>query len=220
MNFLGEQLQARGFSVLRAAFKGHCRDTAQADYLSVSSDDWIADARRSYREAHNEAVAKKIPLFLVSYSFSALIFNVLEKELSFSKKVFFAPALAMKYWYPYVHTLSQWFPDLPYFTMNRHGRAKNNHVSLRAVFAFDQLKEKYDFAQPSADSLIWLDPADELVSLDGLKELLGHHTNWRLNEVEVNRANVPHHLIVEKEAFSPEKWKSILEESTNFLRVN
>lgn len=221
MSSLSHFFSSVGYDVLQPAFRGHCG--SEQEYLSVTSTQWEEDARRIHHSASLRAIELGVPLYLVAYSFSSLLFEALEEELPFKRKIYFAPALAMHLWYPLVIFIANLFPDFTFKSMNLENYAANPRSSFRSVLALDDFYKKWSASKKSNDhasGLIWVDPQDELVSIDGLKDFVGSKRGWKLQEIE-NQGSVLerkfHHLIINEEAVGKKLWEKILNESLQFL---
>jgi esterase/lipase len=219
---LAEALTEKSFSVFLPAFHGHC--ASRGDYLKARSSEWLQDAEQFYREAERKSREKKVPLYLVAYSFSALVYQVRE-DLPFSKKVLLAPALATKFWYPWLITLAKIFPDFQFPSRNLPQYTANSHSSLRGILALDDLLQKFQSGKGQRDqtpSLIILDTKDELVNADGVLEFVQKNQNRKFLPITNDGNALPksyHHLIVTPESLSPPEWEKMIQAIADFLFV-
>jgi esterase/lipase len=215
-------LAEKNFSVFLPAFHGHC--ASRGDYLQAKSSEWLQDAEQFYREAERKSQEKKVPLFLVAYSFSALIYQV-RGDLPFAKKVYLAPALATKFWYPWLIAVAKIFPDFHFPSRNLPQYAANSHSSLRGILALDDLLQKFQSGKGHADQtqgLIILDPKDELVDAEGVLDFVQKSSNRKFLPISNEGHSLPktyHHLIVTPESLSPSEWKRMIQAIEDFLFV-
>jgi hypothetical protein len=214
---LAIDLAKAGFDVLRPAFTGHCG--APELFHKVTAEDWASDAKLFHMSARAHANGK--PIYLVAYSFSAPIFLSFKGELAFDRYVFFAPALATHYWYPLLVWLARKFPNFTYPSRNLKEYLVHDVSSFQPIVALDEFMKKLDlWSGPDEQSLIWMDPEDELVSAKGLAELTAIRKNWRLEKISNKGSTLPktyHHLIIDEASLGAETWNRIVKETISFL---
>ncbi len=212
---LAEFFLDQNLSVFLPSFQGHCQ--GRGSYLTATADDWLNDAEVFYREAKTKSTAKGVPLYLVAYSFSALLYE-LRSDLVFEKKVLFAPAFATHFWYPLVKTLANWFPHWKFRTKNLADHAVNLESSLHSVKVVGDLLAQLERKLASGShqdvpSLLFIDPKDELVNADGVKAIADSRPLWRLEFVTNEGNPMPesfHHLIVTPKSVAEVEWKRML----------
>lgn len=221
MDEMAEALAADGYEVLRPAFAGHCGE--DNNYLYVTAEQWEGDARRIHGLA--SALAKELdkPLHLVAYSFSALVFQTMSKELPFDRKVLLAPALSTKFWYTPVKWLASLFPSLTYESNIATECAANRVSGARPIIALDQFLQKWNRGDGKGDQtpiLAFAEPDDELVSYGGLQTIVADKNNWNLERVSNAGSTMPnsyHHLIVDSASVGAEEWKRMTGMILEFL---
>lgn len=222
MDALATEMARQGFEVYRPAFSGHC--AGHGDYLRVTAADWEADARRVHRAAALKAEALKKPLYLLAYSFTSLIFQTMSKELPFSKRAYLAPPFATKFWYPALRWIAGRFPDFSYGTFNPHCAA-NPRSSGRSLLALEEFMKKWRDGQGGDDPaplLAFAEPADELVSFEGVKAEAAAHGNWRVEAISNKGHTLPktyHHLIVDEASLGANEWDRLRAEVGNFFTL-
>ncbi|MCO5142516.1 MAG: alpha/beta hydrolase [Oligoflexia bacterium] len=215
-------LAKEGYEVFLPAFTGHCND--QEKFLSISAKDWQVDLDKIYLQASERANRLKVPLFLVAYSFSALLFQTNAEKFAFDKKIFLSPALATKFWYPWVILVAGWFPDFTYSTMNLPDYAANKKSSSRAVLALDEYLKKWNQGSGKDDRtpiLVWADKADELVNYDGLQTIVADKNNWNLERIDNKESTLKkpyHHLIIDSAAVGEKTFQLMIKESLEFFK--
>lgn len=221
MDALASFLAENGWEVFRPAFAGHF--PGQGDYLRVTAAEWEADARRIHGEASKRAEALKVPLSLVAYSFSSLVFQTMAGELPFIKKIYLAPPFAPKSWYPLVRAFAFCFPDFRLRSHNAYGAA-NPETSGRAVLALEGFLARWREGRGRAEkgaALVLAEPEDELVSFRGLKALVARNPEWRLEPVSNRRHTLGksyHHLIVDGASLGEAEWARVRGLIRDFLR--
>lgn len=221
MDELATFFAEEGYEVLRPAFAGHCND--EEKYLQVTEKDWEQDARRIHALAARRAAQLKKPLLLTAYSFSAAIFQSMSEELPFAQRIYFAPALSTKFWYPLLVWSANLFPNFTYQSKNLPGYYANGTSGMRPFLAMDAFLKKWKRGSGTRDSapiLAWIDENDELLSYDGLITIAADKNNWRIEKLN-NKASTHetpfHHLIIDEAALGKEEWSRVKEETKKFL---
>ena len=191
---------------------------------------WYQESLAAYTEIQKHAVAQDFPIFLVGYSLGALMgccLLVSDPAVCFNKLVLFAPALR-----PYrlganlINLLSP-FPRLvipsrspPAYRTNR-GTPVTAYLSLfDAVRAFDRNIN----SRLNIPTLMFMDPADELVSFSQTKSLVSNFqlNQWQLHPIQNNRNRINHgfrHLLIDDPAVGEENWGVIWQRMTKFLNI-
>jgi hypothetical protein len=225
MDNLANALKEAGMEVLRPAFTGHCGPENES-YLDVTAPQWEADARRIHALASAKAKALGVPIYLVAYSFTTTVFQSLSGELAFAKRVYLAPALATRFWYPLVVGAARIFPGLSYASMNLPEYQMHPRSGARPFVALDYFLKAFreGRGQEDAAPALWLvDPKDELISYEGLLRLSERHPGWKLETVSTEGSTLPksfHHLIVDKASLGPAAWDALVAEILRFLRTS
>ncbi len=221
-NLAGAFVRA-GFAVYRPAFSGHCGENEK--HLYVKAADWDQDARRFYAEAKRKADSLHVPLVLVAYSFSAVVFQVLSDALPFSQRVYFAPALETHFWYPLVVWFAGFWPSLTYHTMVPEGYYANAVSGQRSVLALNEFFLRWQKGEGKADkapALLWGDPGDELVHVPHLKSFADAKPGWKFAELSIAGSTLKkkyHHLIIDQASLGKKEWERVLDETLKFLRA-
>lgn len=220
MDQMAREFSQAGFEVLRPAFSGHCGDNKK--YLEVAASDWEADARRIYSVGKARAKGLKKPLYLVGYSFSPVVFEALGDELLFDKKIYLAPALSPKFWFPALRFLAKTFPWVTYDSRVPAKCAANQVAGARPILALDHFLERLSSTKAQeVPTLVVAEPYDELVSYDGLQEYAKSKKTWLMESISNAGATIPHpyhHMIISPEAVGGTEWSKLMKESLEFLR--
>lgn len=215
MDELAQEFVQEGFDVFRPAFAGHCGKNN--NYLAIKAEQWKFDAETIYREASLHAQQKSKPLYLVAYSFSALIYQTL--DLPFSRAVYFAPPLALHYWFPFLALAAKFFPNITFQSPNLESYRANEQGGFSAIHALDIIFKQWNTEQKFLyPVLAWIDPQDELVSFTGLQKFQSE--NFQIKQTN-NAGSVLkktfHHLIISKEALGNVEWNRVKKETLLFL---
>ena len=141
MDDLAQAFSASGLEVFRPAFYGHHAENG--DFLKVDPEHWEEDAKRFHALVNARAQELKVPLFLGAYSFSALIFQVLREELPFARRVLWAPALKLHFWYPIAALVLGAFPDFTFSSRVPGGYSANAKSGLRAFRSLHHFRNEW-----------------------------------------------------------------------------
>lgn len=217
MDDLAAKLVAGGFAVYRPVFTGHCGDNKK--YLTVTAADWERDAGRFHAEAERKAAEHGVPLHLFAYSFSALVYEAL--GLSFARKVYLAPALALKPWFPLAAFVAGAFPWLRYYSWNLRDYLANVQSGLASVAALAEFHRRLPKGPaPAHPTLIWIDRGDELVSYGGVEAWAEGREGCVFRPIEKSERRplrAWRHLIVDEATLGKRAWEKVTSESLAFL---
>jgi alpha-beta hydrolase superfamily lysophospholipase len=212
---LGLVLAARGFDVLRPSFEGHRGDNAA--FLSVTAAEWERDALEFHALASVRASELGVPVHLVAYSMSALIFAAMP-SLVFSRRVLLAPALALHFWYPIAMWIAALFPWIRFRSRIPEGFSANDVSGMRSATAMHFFRRRWRGVADATPTLVWADPRDELVSARGLRRMCTG--TWEFRETGITGCTLPqcyHHLITGEAAVGAVEWERVCGETATFL---
>lgn len=221
MNQLASHFASNGYEVLRPSFRGHCGK--DYDLQAVKAEQWEEDARRFHAQAKVKADALKVPLFLAAYSFSGLIFQSMSEELPFARRIYLAPALETHFWYPIAIFLVNLWPVNFFRTLIPDGYFAQEYGGTRSVIAMNHFFLRWGERRKNADTvptLIWADPADELVHGPKLKLLAESRPGWEFRALSVSGSTLPvsyHHLVIDEPSMGLEEWTRFTQGSLKFL---
>jgi len=221
MDEFGESFAKDGYEVFRPGFWGHHGDTEE--FLGVTSHEWLEDAHRIHAEAKARADSLGVPLYLLAYSFSGLIFQVLSEKLPFTKRVYLAPAIALHFWYLPLMWLVRLIPWLTFRSIIPEGYVASRRTGLFSVLAMDFFYLRWTLGEgskPAGPTLIWAAKRDELVHAPKLRELAAERTDWEFRETNVSGCTLPrryHHLILDSASMGAEEFQRVVKESKEFL---
>jgi len=223
-----------GFDVFRVTLAGH---SGPIDGMkTVTAEAWLAGAYGQYCQAAAEAEKAGAPLYLVGFSLGALVYEALMsgaafpggsfgKAVRFEKAVLFAPALSIK---PVSRTLTR----LPFTSggsiinsmspVEYRAQRGASVAAYQAVFQLEDRLRGTAFAGCNIDTLVFIDPLDEFLSLSGLRQTITGCglSRWRVVEVSTNGGSLRpryHHLVIDSRCFTPAAWREIESALTGFL---
>lgn len=224
MDSLCQALAAKGYEVLRPSFTGN-EPGNNEEYLRVEAKDWERDARAVHAEAAARAKARGgLPMVLVAYSFTAAVFQVLNKDLPFAKRIYLAPALAPRAWYPAVIWFARTFPNFSYTSLNFIDYQAQARSGARPFLALDSFLARWRKGEGRHDptpTLVLFDPRDELLSYRALMGIADDTPAWRVEKINAAAATNPravHHLVIDEPALGAAEWARVRGLIQDFLR--
>lgn len=221
MDPLALELSGAGYEVFRPAFTGHCGPNEA--YLNVSAAQWEADAKRFHGLAAAKAAALKKPLYLVAYSFTAPVFQTQSQDLPFRARVYFAPALATKFWFPVVKWIANVFPNFTYQSRVPAACAANPVSGMRPLSAYAEILRRWNQGAGKNDAtpiLAFAEPNDELVDYQGLQTIAADKNNWNIHAITNAGTTMPksyHHLVVTPASLGTDEWARVVGSMISFL---
>jgi esterase/lipase len=225
---LVKELNAQGIAVLNVGLTGYA--TAVSDLKKVTANDWLRDV--FIGNCLLQQKAGSVPLYYVGFSLGGLIgetlmISDLAERLEFEKVLLFSPAL--RTW-----DRSRWI-RLFSFMGRGHGVisfAPARYAAYRFTpnAAYESLFDLIDFYNENlvrnpqkinVPTLIFIDPQDELVSADGLQEMMGLSdlTRWRLQQIEKGRDAQTwfHHVSIDEQGVGSATWANMLSQIKSFF---
>ena len=97
MNAIVSELNKKNILVLRVSLTGHRGDLKE--FKLVERSDWLNDLLHAHRIASQKAESSGVPLYYVGYSLGCpVVLDLMasNKEITFDKAVYFAPAIALR----------------------------------------------------------------------------------------------------------------------------
>jgi esterase/lipase len=208
-----------GFHIQRVILRGH--GDSLLDMRTVSSSQWIDDGYSQYRAARFEAQREGLPLYLAAFSLGALIFERLMAErteipVRFEKAVLFAPALAVKAAARSVLWLRHFLKDTAIVkSLSPAPYRAQRGASLAAYKALFELEKSMasSFSElNNIETLIFIDPRDEVVSIRGIRGIIGRFdlSRWKIHEISPKGAGLrSHHFIIDSRQVGAETWRNM-----------
>jgi esterase/lipase len=205
---------------------------------NAGADIWLNEAYNAYCKAkilsqtRSGKTGEELPVYLAAFSLGALVFEVLinsktEVPVVFEKSVFFAPAVAMRRITHAVFILDIFVKDdfviksksPPYYRAN-YGTSM---AAYKALFELEKKLLKTKFALSNSNTLIFIDPKDELISSAELKKQIKKFglTNWELVKIDAKTKSAYkfHHLIIDEQRVGQKTWEQITLHIKNFLQT-
>ncbi len=208
MGEVSRLLQKAGVAVMQVGLAGHCGGD---EFFSVTAEAFRADARAFHTEASRRAQKLKVPLVLVAYSFSALVFL----DLPFERAALFAPAFATRWWYPAAIWLARRLPASIWLSsVVPDGYRANDRTGPAPMLALDDLMRGFSEESISPATLVFVDLQDELVDGPGVKAL-ARSRGARVEEISVEGRH--HHLIIDAASVGEKNWAKVSSTLAPFL---
>ena len=234
-------LNEAGIDTMRLSLRGHGdnyrrRDGLDAtqsrleDFKGVSYPAWFQETLKGYKEARSNAREKKVPLFLVGFSYGGLMgldMMAARPDVAFDRAVLFAPALSLHGW-DYTIRLFTPFPRLVIPALAPAEYLANPGTPMAGYNAlFETLDHFESHAGPKINipSLVVMDPDDELVSISGIKNLAEAHNldQWRFHPVRNGRPllkGMLRHIVIDEASVGRPAWAEIRKEMIAHLLSN
>ncbi len=219
MNAIVSELNKKNILVLRVSLTGHRGDLEE--FKRVERSDWLLDLLQAYRIASERAESLGVPLYYVGYSLGCpVVLDLMtsHKEVSFDKAVFFAPAIALRS-YTHLIKLGNIFGKtavIPGRTPRPYRVNFGTPVSAyNALFQHINKISSKGYGRLNIETLIFLDPKDELVSHKALQRLIFNERldKWRLVSISTGRnssGDKYHHLMIDPDTAGEEAWSTII----------
>ena len=230
-------LTASGIEVLNLSLRGHGQnydhqihlrpDNARmAAFKTVSYPVWAKEAQSACHHAEKRSNQLNVPLFLVGFSFGALLgadLFVTWDDVHFDKMVLFAPAFNCT-----IHYGLKWlapFPRLviPSFALRSY-RANRGTPMAAYNALFDAISHFKRHVGPilNVPTVIFIDKRDELVSYRGLARLVAVEKldRWKFHFLQKGKTGVQerrHHLIIDAASLGKEGWDDVRDSMTKHL---
>jgi esterase/lipase len=230
---MARDLCRAGHIAILLELKGHDPAHPDHDIRTVKPEDWLRDMERDLGRAQSLAAQNHVPLDVVAYSLSDLVFETYmslhPQTFKVRRIVSLAPAIGVK---AYTH-LVRYLPLsgktlLP--SKNRPDSRANWGTSLaayRALFSLrDTLLKKHFKGTREQPHLVILSRGDELVdssrTLDFIrKESLGK--KWlvlELSKSDEGRKHSFHHLMVNRASLGAQVYEKMIGEIDRFLELS
>jgi hypothetical protein len=202
-----------GYHAVRVTLPGHSGHISTMKNADAAQ--WLSSAYIQYGKEVFEAQKDGLPIYLAAFSLGALVFEVLMNEetaipVRFTGAVLFAPAIATKNISRSVRILNIFGKQMIINSATPVDYRAQRGASLAAYNAFFELENKLcvtGFAN-NINTLLIIDPMDELVSLRKIKAAKYKLSNWKINEID-NRAARYRHLIIDDKCVGKETWEPI-----------
>ena len=236
-----DELRQRGIGAVLCSLRGHGENytplagcsselSRLTAFRQVSYDTWRAEVTAAYEQAAAYAQSAGVPLFLVGYSLGGLLGCaqlVTTPPLTFARMVLLAPALSLR---PYSY-LPRFLARWPYLLLRSLAPPAYRANPATPVVAYQALYMALHHLQQQANAalniptLLFIDPADELVSLRGLQRFICQQqlTEWQLQPVHKTTTQAgptAHHLIIDPASVGTASWQHMIAQITQHLLLN
>jgi alpha-beta hydrolase superfamily lysophospholipase len=223
MTAIAELLAARGAASLIVALRGH--GDGLAAFKTVTREGWLSEVAEAYAAAQARAAERGVPVLLVGFSLGALLGNDLlsrADRVAFDGMILFAPALRI-HGYLYALRLLAPLPRLILPSYAPPAYAANPGTPMaayNALFASLAALRRHRARTAPVPALVFVDPADELVSYRALRRWRPQGDGWTL--VPVRKPLRPggrdyHHLIIDADCAGAEAWAVMSDHVGRFL---
>ncbi len=224
-------LNESGIDVLNVSLYGHGENYTRRDnvdnitprmksFKNASHELWLAEAYQAYAAAQKRSRQIDAPLFLVGFSFGGLLGMELlaaKSNVLFEKAVLFAPAINV-HAVNYLVKIFAPFPNLVFPSLSDESYQANNGTPVAAYLAFFEcLKNFKKNIGPKLNipTLVFIDKQDELVSYQGIKEMVRKEklSQWKIHPVKKQKTSGPagrHHLIIDADTTGTAKWQKMM----------
>lgn len=219
-------LNSLGAHVYRLTLKGHGGGPFE-DMTSVTADAW----RQNVIDAYNDMDSRfhDIPKILVGYSTGALValdYQLIQGHVCFAKQILFAPAIALQDYTFLLKPLTYLASYLPSqspeaYRANFKGTAM---AAYRAMFKLlDKVENTGDYQAINTDTLIFINPEDELIDYEGLIKLreVHHLDTWIMAPILNQKTDLEpatRHLIIDSMSLGRDGWTYVTSTMNEFYR--
>ena len=233
-------LTGTGVDALNLSLCGHGQNYSQQDgsndanarlnaFKSVSYEMWRDEIVAAYNIAKLKSTHHSVPLFLVGFSFGALMgVDLLASvpDVKFDRMVLFAPGLKVHSRYQIVRVLAP-FPGLTVPSFSIKSYRANDGTPIAAYNALLDSMEHLDNnlnLKINVPALIFIDQRDEFVSYDELKKMVENENldQWKFHVVKKEAGGESgkiHHLIIDEAATGQDVWREITNAMVGHLLI-
>jgi esterase/lipase len=218
-----------GYHVVRVTLRGHCGPIENMQRVSLS--DWFNDAYLHYGKAFLEAQRLGLPIYFCGFSLGTVIFEQLMNEetavpVVFKKAILLAPGIVVKAGVRSILLLDATLKDTSIINSLSPARYRANRgaslSAYKALFEVEDKLVKSGFRNNNIDTLVIIDPKDELINLKGIQKEINTYSlsRWRIFELRKRSLRLRpeyHHLIIDRAMVSGEVWNNMLKTIRDFL---
>jgi esterase/lipase len=217
MNPLITFLNKQGIHVLRGALRGHRGSLEEME--QVKRNDWQKDVKEIYCLARKRADELGLPLIFIGHSLGGLLFNDLaqSEKVKIDKAILFAPAFKI-HWH--LNFFSFIFKIKNSWSLPSRNLPQYRSQDVCTFAAYQALMDTIEEFRPQnyIPTLILMDPGDELVDFEAIKEQ--KMKNWRLIPVDTSMTThekIYRHLAFNQACFGDKEWNRIQKIMEDFL---
>lgn len=221
-------LNSLGVFTFSIKLYGHRSDFE--NFKKVRPAIWLSEFHKAYKEAKKYADKRQVPLFFVGYSLGGLINSSLMSskilgDIKYNKIILFAPSIATHFYIKiisFLNILGEQYV-IPSSNLKAYRASKGTPLSAyNSLFSLQNLMIASDFNNLNIPTMIFVDPQDELVSVDGISSLIRNKnlSKWqivRLHKTHTSSNKSSHHLIIDKSSAGNKNWEIIKQRIKVFL---
>jgi alpha-beta hydrolase superfamily lysophospholipase len=216
------ELNNIGIDVLRLTLQGH---GGQAESRGIAlaqadADSWLHQALCAYEELRAAAEAREVPAFLVAFSLGGLLGAELlssgPDHVAFDRMVLLAPALRTR-WYVRAVRLLRFWPGLVVPSAAPRAERANPGTPIAAYEALFTLEERMrspSVRRLNVPTLLLVDEEDEVVSAEGIREMLTEYGLHRWTGASIRKApdatGKRHHCATAPEQVGRATWTAMM----------
>lgn len=226
MDFLASFFRSHGYHTLRLTLTGH--DTPTGEPFAAST--WTNEISIAFQTMR--ARYPSLPTLYLGYSMSGLAaVQALESDPAFSpsRMVLIAPALSLRTIIESARIL-RWLPATTISVRNLAPQAYRRYPRT-PLFWYQNVAEMYDATRTvknpdrlrSVPTLVFANPRDELVSLEGLQSWITDNQlsdSWKMCVIRPQTADprLAEHLLIDTRALGADAWRAMEQEILTFIR--
>ena len=227
---LRQRLLKAGISVVMVTLDGHQQDY-QA-FEKVTSAGWLQNLREGF-ECALQMNPNCLPIHALGYSLGALlqlVYLTKYDDLRPDKLIYLAPGIVT---HRYIDAL-KWIAFVApsrYSIRSRSqpGYAAHQRLPMQAYPVLFRLQRELKLSPNkqllNQDSLVVIDPKDELVSFTRILQFkaVNQLSNWKIQSLEIaseEKQNKYHHLIYDRPAMTAMQWELFITEICQHLLGN
>lgn len=227
MEPLSHHLRSLGFHVYRVVLSGH-RERFESEEAFTEAA-WQADLDEAYAAVRSHY--PELPVYVLGYSLGGLLsadFVLRQSDAPVQKMILIAPALSLRTVVEVAGVLT-WLPGMTVEVPNLAPR-EYRRFSTTPLFWYQNTlslygDEKWDedlSKLASVETLVFLNPRDELVSWKGTEAWIASHELQSIWEVQVVRPRSKalktfEHLMIDEQSLGEEVWGQMKGRIAEFL---
>jgi esterase/lipase len=223
-------LNEQGSDAYLVKLSGHHANSVNA--AEITATVWQSEMISAYNLAKKASFDNLVPLFFLGYSLGGLLgpgMMCLGGGIyKFDRQLLFAPAIGIRT-RSHLVKLSFFLDErrkLPSYTPKEYRANKGLPIRFyKIMFRQEKMLRKNRFMHVNIPTLVFIDPADELISHRKLSKLSRRFqlTNFRfilLDSDLTDRETKYHHLIINERTMGEKNWKVVTREMSKFLFEN
>lgn len=226
MEFLSQLLQERGYEVIPLRLQGH-GDGLEA-FKRATRSTWLQQTKTAAALVRARAGELNVPTIVLGYSLGAVMYADAisgDPRLAFDRQIFFAPAIAPRPRNSLYKIAGIFGPSFCIKSAAPEDYRANDCTPISAyesLFASVKNINGSGFQHLNKPTVVFIDPDDELISLQNLKKTIAEKnlSEWSLVEIDNKGSTLPksyHHLIIDRPSVGQATWSKIERALLKFL---